>query len=89
MRKTIYSDYSDAIRQKLITMRQSAKMTQRQVAKRLKRVHNFVARVELGERRIDLAEFFQYARACKADPQKEIASLIREFEMIERNAGST
>ena len=50
-------------------MRKAAGLTQRQLAKRLKREHSFVSRIELGERRLDVVEFYWVCRACDQDPK--------------------
>ncbi|MBK8092218.1 MAG: helix-turn-helix transcriptional regulator [Verrucomicrobiaceae bacterium] len=57
-------------------------MTQRDLAKALGREHGMVARIELGERRVDLVEAFELFKALKTDPAKEVASLMEEFEVL-------
>ena len=48
--------------------RHRAGLTQQEVAKRLGGPQSFVAKVEGGERRLDLIEFIAIARAVEADP---------------------
>ena len=43
-------------------------MTQTELAARLKRPQSFVAKYELGERRVDVVEFAEIARALGCDP---------------------
>lgn len=45
------------VRQKLIDMRKSAGMTQRELADKMGREQSFIWRLESGERRLDLIEF--------------------------------
>jgi len=51
-----------------------------QLAQRLGREQNFIARTELGERRLDVIEFWEYCKACEADPQKVSQSLFEAFK---------
>lgn len=57
-------------------MRQAAGLTQRELAERLGREQNFVARVETGQRRIDLVEWVMLCRACEVEPVKQISELL-------------
>ena len=69
-------------------MRQAAGMTQRDLAKKLRREHSFVSRMELGDRRLDAVEFFWICQACGEDPVRVAAAVMREFKKIEA-AGAT
>jgi DNA invertase Pin-like site-specific DNA recombinase len=46
-----------------------------EMAERLGREQNFVARVETGQRRVDLVEWVMLCRACDVDPVKEMPIL--------------
>jgi transcriptional regulator with XRE-family HTH domain len=63
-------------------MRTKAEMTQRDLAKKLGRERSFVSRVELGERWLDVFEFYWVCRACGQDAAKVSAELMREFERL-------
>ena len=67
MAKTIRSSGHEALRSALIAARKEAGLTQTQLAVRLKCHQSFVARVESGERRIDVIELIVLARALEAD----------------------
>ncbi|WP_136443786.1 helix-turn-helix domain-containing protein [Pacificoceanicola onchidii] len=67
MAKTIRSSGHEALREALIAARKTAGLTQDQLAKRLKQHQSFVARVESGERRIDVVELIVLARALGTD----------------------
>jgi len=82
MKKTIHSPHGKAISQRLAELRKKAGMPQRELAKKLGRAHSFVAHYELGERRIDLAEFYWICKACGASPHKEAAALMKAFDKI-------
>lgn len=57
----------------LAEARAEAGLTQRDLALRLKRPHSYVAKIEGGERRIDVLEFIEVARALRLDPIKLFA----------------
>jgi transcriptional regulator with XRE-family HTH domain len=54
-------------------------MTQRDLAAALGREHGMVARIELGERRVDLVEAYELFKALKVDPIRETAALMKRF----------
>lgn len=83
MKKTIHSLMAKVIVEKIIEMRNKAGFTQRELAKKLAREHSFVARIELGERRIDLAELYLICKACNCSPQKEITRILKLFQSAE------
>lgn len=79
MNKTIYTRQAELLRETLIEMREKAGLTQRQLAAKLGRERNFVGRLELGERRLDMVEFYWVCNACGAEPAKAASGLIRKF----------
>lgn len=69
MQKSIHTPEYAALRAELLEMRERAGLSQRELARRLHVSHSWVAKVELGERRLDLIEFCQVAEACSAQPR--------------------
>lgn len=67
MAKTIRSSGHEALRDALIAARKTAALTQEELAGRLKCHQSFVARVESGERRIDVIELIVLARALEIE----------------------
>lgn len=67
MTKTIRSSGHEALREALIAARKAAGMTQADLAKKLKCHQSFVARIESGDRRIDVIEMIVLARAIGTD----------------------
>lgn len=55
--------------------RLTAGMTQQDVAEVLSRPQSFVAKVEVGERRLDVIEFMELARALGHTPQNLIGKV--------------
>lgn len=82
MKKTVHSKHGKLISEKLVEMRNKAGLTQRALAKKLEKEPSMVAHCELGERRVDLAEFFWICIACGASPEKEAANLMKAFSEI-------
>jgi len=83
MKKTIHSHQSECVRKMIVTLRNKTGLTQRQLAVKLEREHSFVGRLELGERRLDLVEFFWLCQACGSDPVKESAALMRQLQAVQ------
>lgn len=76
MGRTIHSPEHQALRELLIAARRKAGLTQYEVAERLGRPQSFVAKVEGGERRLDVIEFIAVVKALGADPVKLMRKLI-------------
>ena len=82
MKKTIHTRQSHCVRAALVKLRQRARLTQRQLARKLGREHSLISRLELGERRVDVVEFFWICQACGADPVRTAGSLMRQLAKI-------
>jgi len=61
----------------LVSARQGQGLTQRDLAKKLRQVRSFVAKYETGERRLDVIEFLDIAKALDVDPCEVINKLGR------------
>lgn len=59
----------------LVSARESANLTQAEVAKRLGRPQSFVAKYEGGERRLDIVEFIEVCTALEVDPHLVLEEL--------------
>ena len=79
MEKSIYSREYLRLRQELRAIRNAAGLSQRELAIRLDVPHSWVAKVETGERRIDLVEFAWFCTACEIQPAKVARSLLNGF----------
>ena len=79
MTKTVHGLLSGIFCEHLRSLRESAKMTQRDLAVVLGREHGMVARIELGERRVDVVEAFEIFTALGTKPENEAAALMRKF----------
>jgi len=59
-----------------VKLRQDARLTQRQLASKLRREHRVTSRLELSERRVDVVEFFWICQACGASPARTASGLM-------------
>ncbi len=82
MNKTIYSKHGRIVCQRLLEIRKKSGLTQRELGKKLNKAHSFVSKCELGERRIDMVEFYWICKACGVSPQKETLALLKSFDKI-------
>ena len=77
MPKSLFTRRHTQLRKLLVKARKDAKLTQVQLAVRLHRRQAYISRIERGERRVDVVEFMDLARAIGVDPVKFIAEFKR------------
>jgi ribosome-binding protein aMBF1 (putative translation factor) len=73
--KSSFTKEYRSLRNFLISARQAAGLTQSQLSKTLSRPQSYVSKYERGERRLDLIEFLEVAKALGADPHALIKSI--------------
>ena len=61
----------------LRAMREEAGLTQRDLGKLAKRPQSWVYNCETGNRRVDLAEFCTWCRACRVEPTSALRRFLR------------
>jgi transcriptional regulator with XRE-family HTH domain len=66
------------LRELLVDARKRAALTQAELSARLRRPQSFVSKYERGERRLDVIEFGQVARALGIEPARFLGKLYRE-----------
>jgi transcriptional regulator with XRE-family HTH domain len=79
MKKSIYTAESAELREILREARRQARLSQRDLAAKLAVSPSWVAKVEIGERRIDLIEFGWFIAACGGDVPSAFARVARMF----------
>jgi transcriptional regulator with XRE-family HTH domain len=84
--KSIFTPHYDAFRARIVKLRKDAGLTQRQLAERMRRPRSFVSRIEQGERRLDVIEFFWLCRACGVDPVAMAAAVMNDALAIDRTS---
>jgi transcriptional regulator with XRE-family HTH domain len=70
--KTLGSSRHKALIDLLIAKREAADLTQEQLADKLGEYQSFVARLESGQRRVDVVEFLELAEVLNFNPEKAI-----------------
>jgi len=61
----------------IVDARNGTGLSQREFAKKLKRTNNFVWRIEAGERKVDVLEFIEIAKAAGLEPDELIRRVMR------------
>ena len=75
MAKTLGSKRHKALIALLIERREAVGMSQTQLADRLGEYQSFIARLESGQRRVDVVEFLELAEVLGFDAGKVLATL--------------
>lgn len=92
MDKSTHTAEYAALRAELRSVRVQAELSQRELAGRLRVPHSWVAKVESGERRIDLIEFLWLVAACGEEPipiAERLYRLTRRKSKREAKGGSS
>lgn len=82
MKKSIHTPEYDMLRAELARIRTAANLSQRQLAQRLKVPHSWVAKVESGERRIDVVELCWVLGACGLNPASSLEAIGKRLESL-------
>lgn len=73
MTKSLRTEGHAALTQALIAARKASGLTQQELAERLGRSQSFVAKIELGERRVEVVELVEIARILGVSTASVIA----------------
>jgi transcriptional regulator with XRE-family HTH domain len=79
MEKSTHTPEYSFLRSQLRAARETAGLSQRELSSRLQVPHSWIAKVETGERRIDLVEFCWFVSACGLDPIPICNGLLQQF----------
>ena len=74
----MFTAAADALAAAVVDLRKQRNMTQRGLAAAVGREQNYIARIEQGQRRVDLIEWIVLCRACKVDPIEQISAMLRQ-----------
>lgn len=66
--KSIHSRRYNNFLEGIVSARRAAGFTQQELARKLRRPQSYVSKYERGERRLDVLEFVEVARALSTDP---------------------
>ena len=75
--KSLRSRRHRALCAALRSARKTARLSQDELASRLKTSQTVIARIESGERRVDVVEFIDMARALRLDPREVLSELMK------------
>ena len=73
--KSTYTEAYQLLLSSIEKARKESKMTQAEVANKLGQYQSYIAKIENGERRIDLIEFLEIARLISLDPHEMIKNI--------------
>jgi transcriptional regulator with XRE-family HTH domain len=73
-----FTDRAERFRKLLIAAREESGLTQVQVAGKLKKPQSYVSKIERGERRLDVIEFFELAEVFKIDPLEFLRRFVKK-----------
>ncbi|WP_413123455.1 helix-turn-helix domain-containing protein [Burkholderia orbicola] len=73
--KSTHTPQYRALLDHLIAARKASGLSQADLAARLGRPQSFIAKIEVGERRIDVIEFLELARILQVNPSSILESL--------------
>lgn len=76
MAKTVFTGYHQQLVEILIDTRKKAGLKQSELAERLGKDQTFISLVERSQRRIDVLEFYAYARALGEEPVELFTRVI-------------
>jgi transcriptional regulator with XRE-family HTH domain len=81
MRKSTFTREYAALRESLTALRHEAGLTQRGLAELLGVAHSWIAKVESGERRIDVVEFSWLVTACGSRPADAFELFVQSAKL--------
>lgn len=79
---SVYSDDYQSVISALKQARVRRNITQTAIATALGRPQSFIAKVENGERRLDVVEFIRLAQILGMDWQSELQSIARKYDSL-------
>jgi hypothetical protein len=83
--KAQHSRYYGVLRRHLRELRINADLTQRDLGRILRKPQSWIHSCETGSRRVDLAEFAQWCRGCRANPLSIMERFLIEAGLSDKN----
>ena len=77
MTKSLHSVSYASLLEILVAARHHKGLTQQAVANKLRKPQSYIAKIEGGERRLDILEFVALAKAMDIDPTTLFADVVR------------
>jgi len=79
VKDSLYSPEYKKVLVRLIELRAQAGLSQRDLAKKLKREHSFVWRIETGRRRLDIVEFLWLCQTIGQDAVAVYRKIVQDI----------
>jgi len=86
--KSIFTPYGPILSKRLRELRKAARLTQRQLAKKWGVEQAIIVRLEQGQRRLDVIEFYLLCKVLRIDPIKVSAQLFRQCQALDKGKRS-
>ncbi len=80
IRKSIHHPIHKMLRDLLVHRRKELNLTQRDLAEKLNVTYSFIGKIETGDRRLDIIEFFEYANALDMIATETLAILFNDYK---------
>ena len=77
-RKSVHHNLHASLRKTLIKARKDLGLSQRDLAERLGITHSVIGKVETGDRRLDVVEFYEYTKALELVPSETLFLLFHD-----------
>lgn len=77
---TLHSEDYQRFLAEICAVRSRAELSQAALAERLSKPPSYVAKSELGERRLDVLEMLAWCRACDSDPLAFLKRIIQALD---------
>ena len=81
LRKSIHHNLHIALRNTLIKARKDINLSQRDLAEKLGVTHSIIGKIETGDRRLDVIEFYEYTEALGLVPSETLFLLFHEHKI--------
>ena len=79
LRKSIHHKLHSTLRVILVNARKDLGLSQRDLAERLGVTHSVIGKIETGDRRLDVIEFYEYAEALELAPDETLFLLFKNI----------
>jgi transcriptional regulator with XRE-family HTH domain len=81
LRKSIHHSLHISLRNILIKARKDLHFSQRDLADRLNVTYSVIGKIETGDRRLDVIEFYEYTMALELVPSETLFLLFHNYEI--------
>lgn len=79
MPTSVFTAANKIVVEELVAARKAAGLRQQDLAERLGKPQSFISRIEGGQRRIDVLEFYAIAKAMKANPAQLYSAIAKRL----------